>query len=358
MSVYLAKNKGWRYDFTLKGIRYTAAGFKTKKEALRAEAIKKEETLNPIPIQEVQTPTDMEFLELVNLRLDHVKAYNSVLHYKDTLYLARHWVNQWGKLSCEQITSQMVEKWVLKRAKVSPVTANKEIRHLRSLFNYGKRKKLIDFNPTDDIDFLPTEKKLKYIPPAEDIDLVISVADEDTQDYLWVIRETIARVSEINRLTWDDVDLNSRFVVLYTRKKKGGHLTPRKIPMTETLYYILSRRYEERDQTLPWVFWHKQKLQPFQNRNRLMARLCAKAGVRSFGFHALRHTGASIMDMSNVPIGAIQRVLGHENRTTTEIYLHNIGNAERQAIDAYERARSKSLTPSLTPKKSTYSFEL
>jgi integrase len=54
--------------------------------------------------------------------------------------------------------------------------------------------------------------------------------------------------------------------------------------------------------------------------------------------------GASIMDMNNVPIGAIQRLLGHENRTTTEIYLHTIGNAERLAIDVYERAREKSYT--------------
>jgi integrase len=46
---------------------------------------------------------------------------------------------------------------------------------------------------------------------------------------------------------------------------------------------------------------------------------CKKAGVKYFRFHALRHSGASIMDNSNVPIGAIQRILGHENRTTTEI---------------------------------------
>ncbi len=160
--------------------------------------------------------------------------------------------------------------------------------------------------------------------------------------------KTIARVSEINKLTWDDVDLHNRFVVLYTRKKKGGHLTPRKVPMTETLHAILSHRYNEREVSIPWVFWHKQKRQPFQNRNRLMGRLCAKAGVRSFGFHALRHAGASIMDMNNVPIGAIQRVLGHENRSTTEIYLHNMGNSERQAIDVYEQARTESNTRSNT----------
>ena len=108
------------------------------------------------------------------------------------------------------------------------------------------------------------------------------------------------------------------------------------------LYGILSRRFAERESSIPWVFWHPQTKQLFQNRNRLINRLCAKAGVRSFGFHALRHACASIMDMNNEPIGAIQRVLGHENRTTTEIYLHNIGNAKRQAIDVYEQARAES----------------
>jgi integrase len=77
-----------------------------------------------------------------------------------------------------------------------------------------------------------------------------------------------------------------------------------------------------------------------------MKTLCKKAGVRYFRFHPIRHAGASIMDGNNVPIGAIQRILGHENRTTTEIYLHSIGNMERDAMNAFERAREKSHTDS------------
>ena len=37
-----------------------------------------------------------------------------------------------------------------------------------------------------------------------------------------------------------------------------------------------------------------------------------------------------MLDRANVPIGSFQRLLGYENRTTTEIYLHSIGESERQ----------------------------
>ncbi len=72
-----------------------------------------------------------------------------------------------------------------------------------------------------------------------------------------------------------------------------------------------------------------------------MRSLCRKARVKSFQFHGLRHSGASVMERNNVPIGSIQRIPGHENRTTTEIYLHSIGGAEREALEIYEQARSK-----------------
>ena len=79
-----------------------------------------------------------------------------------------------------------------------------------------------------------------------------------------------------------------------------------------------------------------------------MKRLCKKAGVPYFRFHPIRHSGASVMDNNNVPTGAIQRILGHKNRTTTEIYLHSLGEGEREAIKTFEAVRDKSLTQSLT----------
>jgi integrase len=169
----------------------------------------------------------------------------------------------------------------------------------------------------------------------------------------------MGRVGEINRLTWDDVNFQARYVVLYTRKKKGGDLTSRKISMTQKLYGILSKRYQEGDKNKPWVFWHtyrdwktgEEREGPFKYRRTILRTLCNKVGVRHFTFHALRHSGASIMDDKNVPLGAIQKILGHENRKTTELYLHSIGDSEREAMAVYEQARENSHTNSHTGTK-------
>ena len=56
------------------------------------------------------------------------------------------------------------------------------------------------------------------------------------------------------------------------------------------------------------------------------------------------------MENINVPIGSIQRILGHENRSTTEIYLHSIGDSEMVAIRIMKEP-GESLTQIHTQKK-------
>ena len=69
---------------------------------------------------------------------------------------------------------------------------------------------------------MPVDRKLKYVPSKEDVAKVLLAAAPEAQDYLVAIMDTMARVGEINRLTWEDVNFEQRYVVLSTRKKKGG----------------------------------------------------------------------------------------------------------------------------------------
>jgi integrase len=345
------------YDFVLKSERYTSNYHKTKAEAKRAEAQRREELKNPKPNRDEVTATDMAFLELVNRRLDFIEVYRTPKYYRDNLRYMKAWIKVWGSLSCSEITRDSIKCRLMSKGKKYRCAANEELRLLRAVFNWGKKEDLVDVNPTDGIEFLPIEKRERYTPSQEDIDKVISVANLETQDYLWTIRDTMGRMGEINRLTWDDVDFRAMTVTLYTRKKKGGSLTPRRVPLTQRLHEILARRYRERAPQKPWVFWHRYWSRkagkwvegPYADRKRIMRRLCEKAGVRYFRFHPLRHAGASTLDINNAPIGAIQRILGHESWTTTEIYLHSIGHPEREAMELFELVSQKNSQPKSQP---------
>ena len=95
---------------------------------------------------------------------------------------------------------------------------------------------------------------------------------------------------------------------------------------------------------------------PYRDRKTLMRTLCKRDGVAYFRFHALRHFGASVLDRANISIGSIQRILGHENRTTTEIYLHSIDEIDRVAMEYLGAQIKKSLTQILTQKSHIFIF--
>ena len=96
---------------------------------------------------------------------------------------------------------------------------------------------------------------------------------------------------------------------------------------------------------------------PYKERKRIMRALCEKAGVRYFRYHVLRHFGASILEQANVPVGSIQRILGHESRTTTtEIYLHSIGDSDRIAMDVLNESFGEFPHTKPTQKEKGYSL--
>jgi integrase len=357
MSVYSIKGKGWRFDFTMEGKRYTGAWYRTKKQARDAEHERRREVRNQQHASIQEIPTDMGFLELVNRRLDDVKDRNSERHFQDYRCLAKRWVKLWGKHSCSEVTEEQVEQFVRMRKRTgSLATANKEIRYLRATFNFGLKKRWIQNNPVLRIASYEVDRDVNPPPSQETIQAVIALAESDpwlmkrfpdTADYLIVLRDTLGRMSEINQMEWKDVDLFNRVLDLYTRKGRRGK-TPRRIPMTLELYRTLCRRYGKRDEFKPWVFVNPRTGQPYRDRKRFMRRLCRKAGVEYFRFHPIRRSGASFMDYSNIALGSVQRLLGHKNRKTTELYLFPLREHERQAVEAFERAREQSLTQSLT----------
>jgi len=278
----------------------------------------------------------MAFLKLLNKRLDYVKNYHDKSYEKYVLAI-RRWIKNIGaNVYIDELTKNMVYDYLKKRKQESPIMANKELVLMRATFNWGIKEKLVAINPTAKISFFPTEQKPKYIPPVIDFKKVVQVVNANTKDYLWTIFWTLARVNEVNSLKWKDVNLDKKYVILFTCKKKGGHRRPRKVEMTNHLYETLYARWLKRNTKIPYVFYNSITLTAYRYRSKIMRTACEKAGVTYFTFHNIRHCGASVMNQMGIDRKSIQLILGHEKLSTTDIYIHSLEECMAEVMYGFE----------------------
>jgi len=318
--------KTWRYDFLKEGMRHKKGGFKTKAEAIQAEAEARAGVKS----------TNMDFLRLCTGRLEDIELRRSKSHFIENKKLFKILMERWGKFP--QITIDLVEDYLKEVAKTSKNLANKHLRLIKALFNYGIKRNWFYLNPTNGIDFFGINRSRKYIPPIEDIEKVLSLATEEQYDYLTIISLTIARVREINNLKWEDINFAENCLTLRTRKAKNSDVVERKIPMTPKVREILTKLEpkENEKEKQEYVFTNPRTKTNYDYRDKFLPNLCKKAEVKPFMYHALRHYGASKLSNAGVPLTDIQEILGHQRATTTDIYLQSIRNSLKESIKKLE----------------------
>ena len=75
-----------------------------------------------------------------------------------------------------------------------------------------------------------------------------------------------------------------------------------------------------------------------------MGRLCDKAKVKRFGFHAIRHLSASILYHLSYEVAVMQAILRHKSPRTTEKYLKRLGLEKvREALEDMSQQQGKVL---------------
>jgi integrase len=104
----------------------------------------------------------------------------------------------------------------------------------------------------------------------------------------------MVRIDEILRLRWEDVNFQERTVRLWTRKRRDGSWAGDKLPVNEVLHETLQQLWERRNQN-ERGFLNPKTGTRYLYRPKLMRTICNRAGVRQFGFHAIRHYVASYL---------------------------------------------------------------
>ncbi len=204
--------------------------------------------------------------------------------------------------------------------------ANKDRKNLGAAWNWGiKYLGMPKDNPFMAVEPFPVELQPRYVPPESDFWKVHAVARPKDQLFLLTLLHTGARLGELLKLTWDDLDLESGTITLWTRKRAGGCLEHDSLMLTKRLQKELIEH--SKDVKGKYVFCRDDGLR-YTSRQHLMSTLCKRAKVKRFTFHGIRHLTASILAKEGVDIPNIQAILRHSNSMTTTRYIHRLGITE------------------------------
>jgi len=291
--------------------------FNTKKTALDWEVSKRNEEWSKTSMD------SLLLLEWANSYLDYCQKFSEA-----TLWEKKYTFKTFfQRIDPQEAISELTPGKVLGILQIVSVekggnVANKIRKNLVAGWNWGiKYQNLSRSNPCL-VDRFPEKRKARYIPSIDDFWKAHDAAAPHDQRMMLTYLHTAARRKELFELTWDDIDFDNQRIRLWTSKRKGGTNEFDWIPMTDDLKKTLIRHQQDNNSSL--VFPDPESGQKYTSRQHYLKRVCKRAGVTPFGWHAIRHLTASMLISNGVPLSTIQKVLRHKNLTTTQRYVHEL----------------------------------
>ena len=282
------------------------------------------------------------FPSLIARHLNGLRVHNYAKSSVDkTEYILRGfvaWCNDRGIHEPKEVTQQILERyqsWLFayRTAQDKPLktaTQASRLTHVRMFFKWLVKERMILFNPASELE-LP--KRNKTIPrnvlTAAQVEKIMSQTDESTIGYrdraiLETLYATGIRRSELAHLEHYDIQFQQG--TLMVRLGKGQK--DRVVPITQ--------------RACEWIQTYLRKSRPFlanQNSGKTLFLSCfgnplqaeyiskiartyvEKAGIKVEGAcHIFRHTMATLMLENGADTRHIQKILGHANLNTTQIY--------------------------------------
>lgn len=327
------RGEKWVAQVRKEGIRKEKI-FLTKKEALEWEAETKKTSTDSW-----NKRTDTASLgDWAQAYMDHAKSMFVIETYDEKRFMFRRFFKEIDpNLPVSDLVPSKVMQYVQKQKKVrTGNAANRDRKNLVAAWNWGMKymePRLPSPNPCL-VDKMPEVRHPRYVPPEDDFWQVYEEAQGQDKVMLLAFLHLAARRGEIFRLTLADLDFENNRARLWTRKRKGGTLEPDWLPMTEELkgallWWLENRPVKGEEHVFLCVddreHCHDRYGKPFMYRSQFMGRICDRAKVKRFGFHAIRHLSASILYKLGYRVASIQVILRHTSPNTTERYLRKLG---------------------------------
>jgi integrase/recombinase XerD len=214
------------------------------------------------------------------------------------------------------------------------LSGRSQARHLaamRSFHRFLVSERLARTDPTEDVDTPRSIRKLPLFLTVEEVEALLEAPDEDTaagcrdRAMIELLYATGLRVSELCRLTLNDVRLEAGFVITMGKGKKERLVPLGRFAQERIAAYLSRSRQEILGERASRALFVTTRGRPFTRQGfwKLLRRYALAAGiVKPLSPHKLRHSFATHLVERGADLRAVQMMLGHADLSTTQIYTH------------------------------------
>lgn len=251
-----------------------------------------------------------------------------------------------GHYLVEKCTALIVEEWCqqMEADEIGDRTRLQAFRTLSLAMNYAVKMQIVAANPCNVVP-APQYKRADIHPfTDEEVQAILNETHDKRYGPLFQLAFTTGmRQGELFGLKWSDIDwTNETIKVERQAREYKGHVRLKK-PKTKagTRTIQLTLKTVEMLQAMPrpmkldamlFTSPHGQVIRANNFRKRQWVPLLKKLDIAHRGFHHVRHTAATMMLKSKVPVIIVSGVIGHTKVSTTQdIYGHYIPEDSSQA---------------------------
>jgi integrase/recombinase XerD len=271
------------------------------------------------------------FLE--HLQEEYKYSNNTTAAYKNDLsQFITYLTGRFPIQSWSLVDSEMVFDYVnhLKEQEYASSSVARKVAAVKSFFNYLFARGEIQANPTTAIDSPKVKKRLPKTLSAEDIDRLLQAPrQKNTPKHLrdtallTILYSTGMRVTEVVSLRLDDIDLEHGLLTC-----EGKDEAMRELPLDDDTessiasYLENGRQYLVKNKDEKALFLNHRGQQLTRQGLWLIIKAYAKKAKLSGEVtpHTLRHSFAAHKLEGGSNLQEVQRLLGHANISTTQIY--------------------------------------
>lgn len=217
---------------------------------------------------------------------------------------------------------------------VHPKTLSRKISCIREFYKFLQSEKIISENPTNRIRTPKIGKALPFFLTENEIkkicEMTLKKKNFSSLRMLVMIDLMYAsglRVSEVVSLQEKMINYDMKQILIYGKGSKERIVPVTKKVIDDILEYEKYREKNLNGRDCKWLFPSSRSLSGHMTRAgffKNLKKISMEAGLdwSKIHPHVLRHSFATQLVNKNADLRSIQKMLGHENIVTTEIYTH------------------------------------